>query len=602
MLRRMFKKADKEPPDFVKKAWPIEDHFIPNADDALGRSTAGVADNTKSKTTDGWDNDNRLLSEAIIQPPDGGWGWVVVASAFASNLIDGACVFNAGYIFLPSWIDYFNTTSSSASWVLAIMSSWYFLGGPFGSAIANTFGFRVVGFIGATLACSGFLISVFAPSLSFLCFSYGFLIGTGFGFLFMPTVLIISFYFKKRRALALGIAAGGTGFGQLVFAPVLELLHSYYSWQEMCVLMAGISMQCYVCVTLYRPLNPTADQIKNVENVMASCGEKKVETITTAFDTGSVIQATASLSRASSISSASSVFRSRSPSIATSAGQTTSSSIAGRRKSITVPDSNFVKRTISVDLEFDSENLIDRRTLRKLSQGSIATINQPLNRMDIFSPNLSRQNTIGTRYKPRLTPCECSKEQQTTEVIESEGILMTLWSSLKQMLDLKLFMSPTFLVWVFSGSLMSFGFFVPFTYLPMFAILIGHSSQNASLLVSIIGVVNTAARVLVGLIADRPNVDAIVVQNVSILLGGVATLLLPHFTSYWQLVIYSVFFGTACACYTSLRSIVCIELMGLNNLTTATGWIFLFLGVANLVGSPTVSRIIQNYANCFELH
>lgn len=45
--------------------------------------------------------------------------------------------------------------------------------GPFVSALANRYGFRVVTICGALLAATGFALSSTAETVEFLCFSYG---------------------------------------------------------------------------------------------------------------------------------------------------------------------------------------------------------------------------------------------------------------------------------------------------------------------------------------------------------------------------------------------------------------------------------------------
>ena len=48
--------------------------------------------------------------------------------------------------------------------------------------------------------------------------------GFGFGLVYLPSVISVSYYFEKRRALATGIGVCGAGVGCFVFAPVAGLL------------------------------------------------------------------------------------------------------------------------------------------------------------------------------------------------------------------------------------------------------------------------------------------------------------------------------------------------------------------------------------------
>lgn len=44
--------------------------------------------------------------------------------------------------------------------------------------------------------------------------------GFGFGLIYLPSVISVSYYFEKKRALATGIAVCGAGAGCFMFAPV----------------------------------------------------------------------------------------------------------------------------------------------------------------------------------------------------------------------------------------------------------------------------------------------------------------------------------------------------------------------------------------------
>ncbi|VDP22433.1 unnamed protein product [Soboliphyme baturini] len=217
--------------------------------------------------------------------------------------------------------------------------------------------------------------------------------------------------------------------------------------------------------------------------------------------------------------------------------------------------------------------------------------------MDIFFRGSCRSIRSRVGELPESKECQCARRNIDVDVIEPQGLLETIKSTLLQILDVRLFRSLTFLAWTVGGASMAFGLFVPFTYVPKQSTILGYSKSKSSLLVSVIGVTNIIARIACGWLSDRPKIDVILVQNVSIFLGGVATIILPHLTDYWTLVIYCILFGLANACFSSLRSIVCVELLGLNNLTTATGWLFLFLGFANLLGSPVVAFVYDVTGN-----
>lgn len=111
------------------------------------------------------------------------------------------------------------------------------------------------------------------------------------------------------------------------------------------------------------------------------------------------------------------------------------------------------------------------------------------------------------------------------------------------MLDVSLLKSPSFMLLALSGLLTMMGFFVPFFYLAPRAASQMDASV-ASFIISAIGISNTVARILCGLLSSF-NIDALYLNNVAITIGGIATIL-----SGWSLAqvyqfSYAAIFGVA---------------------------------------------------------
>lgn len=108
----------------------------------------------------------------IVVPPDGGWGWVIVAASFACNVIVDGIIFTFG-MFLPEITRDMNATKSEVSLVGSLMSGFYLMAGPFASALANRYGFRLVAITGSIIGSAALAVSYFATSIGFLYISYG---------------------------------------------------------------------------------------------------------------------------------------------------------------------------------------------------------------------------------------------------------------------------------------------------------------------------------------------------------------------------------------------------------------------------------------------
>lgn len=154
-------------------------------------------------------------------PPDGGYGWVCVACTFFVN----ACTWglNSAYaIYLAYYLS--NNLHPSAT-----PYHYAFIGG-LSVAVAMTVGPAVTFFyrrgfttqhimsLGIVLQCSSLVGASFAvESLPGLFVTQGVLFGLGMGFLYASSFGTISQWFSKKRSVANGISAAGSGVGGVAF-------------------------------------------------------------------------------------------------------------------------------------------------------------------------------------------------------------------------------------------------------------------------------------------------------------------------------------------------------------------------------------------------
>ncbi|CAG5134290.1 unnamed protein product [Candidula unifasciata] len=137
------------------------------------------------------------------------------------------------------------------------------------------------------------------------------------------------------------------------------------------------------------------------------------------------------------------------------------------------------------------------------------------------------------------------------------------------------------------------GFYVPFVYVPDRAKQIGIEEDSAAFLLSIIGITNTVGRVLTGVVINFLNIDCLLVTSVALALAGVVTAAFPLCLSYTALATLSAVFGVCVAAYISLCSVLLCELLGVENLTNAFGFVILFRGVACIMGPPIAGALID---------
>jgi predicted MFS family arabinose efflux permease len=110
----------------------------------------------------------------------------------------------------------------ASTWDYAFIGGFNFaiamLVAPFVTVFCRRFRTHVVMCCGLVLQLGGCIAASFATRIWQLHISQGVLIGCGIGFLYIPCLPVLSQWFDRRRSLANGISAAGSGVGGAAFA------------------------------------------------------------------------------------------------------------------------------------------------------------------------------------------------------------------------------------------------------------------------------------------------------------------------------------------------------------------------------------------------
>ena len=114
------------------------------------------------------------------------------------------------------------------------------LSGPIASFLTDRYGCRKVTIVGSILAAIGFIISTLTNSLQLLILTFGIISGFGLSLCYVAAVVIIAYYFDKRRSFATGLSLCGSGIGTFLFAPLTQYLLDEYGWRGTTLIFAGM--------------------------------------------------------------------------------------------------------------------------------------------------------------------------------------------------------------------------------------------------------------------------------------------------------------------------------------------------------------------------
>jgi MFS family permease len=159
------------------------------------------------------------------------YGYVILALCFA-NMIVMRGVNGAFGVYYLALLEEFSWSRSDGATVASANFFVYAIASPLVGLAFDRFGPRLLMPLGALLVGLGLVISSFASSLWELYFSYGIVTALGQGALsFVSHNALISFWFVRRRATAIGIASMGQGVGALVMVPMTQLLIDQIGWR-----------------------------------------------------------------------------------------------------------------------------------------------------------------------------------------------------------------------------------------------------------------------------------------------------------------------------------------------------------------------------------
>ena len=216
-----------------------------------------ITSTSSSSSSDSSDEDD--FSE--IQAPDGGWGWVIVFASFMINMIADGITFSFG-IFNVEFLKYFGDSKGKTAWIGSIFMASPLLSGPIASYLTDRYGCRKVTIVGSITAAIGFLLSAVSNSMEMLFVTFGVIAGVGLSLCYVAAVVIVAYYFDKRRSFATGISVCGSGIGTFIFPPIIQYLITEYGWRGCTILLAGIFLNMCVCGMLMKDLEWTTHRAK----------------------------------------------------------------------------------------------------------------------------------------------------------------------------------------------------------------------------------------------------------------------------------------------------------------------------------------------------
>ncbi|XP_055593221.1 monocarboxylate transporter 10 [Uranotaenia lowii] len=156
-----------------------------------------------------------------------------------------------------------------------------------------------------------------------------------------------------------------------------------------------------------------------------------------------------------------------------------------------------------------------------------------------------------------------------------------------------------YIIWALSIPIALFGYFVPYVHMGKF-VKDSFPGEGENLPVMCIGITSGLGRVIFGFIADLPRVNRVLLQQMSFVLIGTMTMLLPATGSFWLLLVIALAMGLFDGCFISLLGPIAYDICGPRGATQAIGFLLGLCSIPLTVGPP-VAGFLYDHTGSYKL-
>nr|XP_046213767.1 monocarboxylate transporter 12-B-like [Oncorhynchus gorbuscha] len=542
--------------------------------------------------------EGKIPRGAPVAPPDGGWGWMVVAGCFLVTICTRA-VTRCVSIFFVEFQMHFGRDYSGTAWIHSLVDCTTFLFAPLGSFIGNRLSTQATVIMGGILSSAGLILSSFATSLEYLYLTLGVLTGLGFALSYTPAVAMVGSYFNERKALAYGMAMSGTGIGTFILAPAVHLLIEHYSWRGALLILGGFVSNLCVCGALMRPLVPKGrgqrwHKTAELENGYA------IPPVDAKLAEGKVMDTT--LPGLKPLDPNTEVVNVTDVKLETdklAEIKLTEMKLAeALLANVQLADSRLADMTIVEGMVVNVNSALTEKMLEEIKLADQNLANGKLKDIKlmenlVISSQLADVKPVDTKVADaKLAELVDAKVQAGLAAPGPTGPLagpkLGGCLCLQSMEEFSFLLMPDFMLLSVSFLFLAYGCSVPFAYLVPYALSVGVEHQQAAFLMSILGVTGIVGNITFSWLTDRKCVKKYRKVSFMFAVGmeGLSCLLIPLLRSFTLLVPFSMLYGYFDGAYSALIPVVTSDMVGSSYLSSALGVVNFLHAIPYLVSPP----------------
>lgn len=217
------------------------------------------------------DGQEQLLDNGDSAYPDGGLkAYLVVFGAFLGLIIDFGLMNSVAAIQVYVQAHQLQDVSvATTGWIFSIYTFLTFGGGLVAGPLFDQFGARAIGIPGSIMMVVGIFTTGSCTSIYQFILAFGVCSGLGTSLLMTPLVGVISHFFLKKRAMAMGLAMMGGSLGGVILPLILRELYPKvgFGWALRIIgfIFIGLLVPCLFLIDdRHKELNKDQDNTRSL--------------------------------------------------------------------------------------------------------------------------------------------------------------------------------------------------------------------------------------------------------------------------------------------------------------------------------------------------
>jgi MFS family permease len=198
-----------------------------------------------------------LPDQAPASAIDSRPAWIRLMIALALGTIGGVGMWSV-VVVMPAVQADFGTGRGAASLPYTLAMLGFAGGGVLMGRVSDRYGIMAPVIGGSLLLGTGYLVAGLAPSIWVFALAHGLLIGLGSAAVFGPLLAHVSFWFDRRRGIAVAIAASGNYLAGAVWPQVVRFTLDAVGWRMTHIIIAVTAVMLMVPLALLLRQKPPA--------------------------------------------------------------------------------------------------------------------------------------------------------------------------------------------------------------------------------------------------------------------------------------------------------------------------------------------------------